>query len=445
MALQLLRHGSLFRRLLLILVLVAVLSVRARADDQRWIIRSTQGINAVQTVCDLITCNLIRGLGDPLQQTFLIVTSNPLAADLPGLLGTLTQQLGILDIEPDRTLGLVGPPTGAADAVSTLAVLDRTPVVFYGNAVWNGYAAQPAAIRVRAPEARMAFGVAGTGTVALIDTGVDPDHPALRGVLVPGYDFTRNQAGMAPESADLNESTAAVVDGSPTPVSPSNAAILDESTAALVDGNQAFGHGTMVAGIVHLVAPSANLMPLKAFQANGQGYLSDVIRAIYFAVNSGACVINMSFSTPTYSPAFRASLDHAGSQNLISVAAAGNDGQQTIVYPAGFTQDVMGVASTNLLDQRSSFSNYGSQIVWVAAPGENIVSTYPFSTYGAGSGTSFSAPFVSGTAALLLSLQRSLNQSTAATAIANAQTLSPDLGNGRLDAYKAVSSIASAP
>jgi subtilisin family serine protease len=425
------------------LALTACLSVQARADDQRWILRSTLGISAIQTVCNLITCSLIRSLGDPLQQTFLIVTSNPLATNLTALLGGLTQLLGIVDIELDRSIGLPGPGTGATEAINTLAVLDQTPISFYGSTVWNGYAIQPAAIKVRAAEAQLTFGVAGTGTVALIDTGVDPNHPALQDVLVPGYDFTRNQAGMAPETADLKESTAAVVDGgTPTAINLSAAAFLDESTASVVDGNQAFGHGTMVAGVVHLVAPRANLMPLKAFQASGQGYLSDIVRAVYFAVNSGVRVINMSFSTPSYSSAFKAALDYAAGQNLISVAAAGNDGQQTMVYPAGFTSDVMGIASTNLLDQRSSFSNYGAQIVWVAAPGENIVSTYPFSSYSAGSGTSFSTPFVAGTAALLLNEQWNLNQSTAAAAIANAQPLSPDLGNGRLDIYQAVGSAA---
>jgi len=76
--------------------------------------------------------------------------------------------------------------------------------------------------------------------------------------------------------------------------------------------------------------------------------------------------------------------------------------------------------------------------VWVAAPGEAIISTYPFSTYGAGWGTSFSAPFVSGGVALLLQKLASLNESQAATAIAHAQSVGPDMGNGRLDLVQAL-------
>ncbi|HYL14545.1 MAG TPA: S8 family serine peptidase, partial [Terriglobales bacterium] len=91
------------------------------------------------------------------------------------------------------------------------------------------------------------------------------------------------------------------------------------------------------------------------------------------------------------------------------------------------------------LDQRSYFSNYGNAIVWVAAPGEAIVTTYPFSTYAAGWGTSFSAPFVSGAAALLHNLQSSTNESQAAAAVAHAVWVGPEMGNGRLDLVQALS------
>jgi len=112
-----------------------------------------------------------------------------------------------------------------------------------------------------------------------------------------------------------------------------------------------------------------------------------------------------------------------------------------MVYPAGLT-NVMGVASTNDQDQRSTFSNYGDQIVWVAAPGEAIVTTYPFGTYAAGWGTSFSAPMVSGTVDLIRQANPSASEMQAALAVAQAQFLLDfGMGNGRIDMYRALASV----
>ena len=101
----------------------------------------------------------------------------------------------------------------------------------------------------------------------------------------------------------------------------------------------------------------------------------------------------------------------------------------------------MGVASTNNQDQRSSFSNYGQDLVWVTAPGEGIISPYPYGTYAAGWGTSFSAPFVSGGAALIRSAVSTANQTTAAQALAHAKYINSSLNKGRMDLYQAVSSV----
>ena len=277
----------------------------------------------------------------------------------------------------------------------------------------------------------------------MIDTGVDTQHPALVPVLVPGYNFINNTPSGS-EMGDVNESTAAVLDGgppAPAVVNSSTIAVVNESTAAVLDGGPdgAFGHGTMTAGIVHLVAPTAKIMPLKAFSADGTGYLSNVIRAAYYAVNNGSKVISMSFSLTSYSAEMADAINFANKKGVICVASAGNNGEDVTVYPAGL-KHVMGVASTSDYDTRSSFSNYGPD-VWVAAPGEGIISTYPYGTYSAGWGTSFSAPFVSGTAALLVSVSASVNQQTAASAIANAQwTSGSGMGNGLLNIDAAVQS-----
>jgi subtilisin family serine protease len=180
---------------------------------------------------------------------------------------------------------------------------------------------------------------------------------------------------------------------------------------------------------------------LKAFTSDGTGYLSNILDAVYYGVQSGTNVINMSFDMQVNSLEFSKSMDYANQNGVICAASAGNDGMQEIVYPAAYQNDVMGVASTSDTDTRSSFSNYGNAIVWVAAPGEAIISTYPFSTYAAGWGTSFSAPFVSGAGALLLNLDKTTNQSKAAAAVANAVPVGSGMGNGRLDLVQALQSV----
>jgi len=228
----------------------------------------------------------------------------------------------------------------------------------------------------------------------------------------------------------------------PLYVTPWLAAVVTPAGAAALSNPQYadFGHGTMTAGIVHMVAPTARILPLKAFSSDGAGYLSDIVRAIYFAAGQHSNVISMSFSFYSYSTELANAVKYVSSKGLICVASAGNDGQQISVYPASLP-NVMGIASTSDTDQQSTFSNYGAQVVWVAAPGENIVSTYPYNTYSSSSGTSFSAPFVSGTAALLVNVNRNMNQSTASAAIAHAKYISPNLNHGRLDTYQAVGSV----
>src|SRR5436190_3114014 len=409
--------------------------------DTRVIVRTTLGLHGLQAFCNglplLQSCTVVGGLDGPLNQLFLITT--PL--DLTTILNLLGNTVGIVDAEADQLLNLVGglnqvttPPAGLSDT---------TPVSYSGSTVWNGYANHPAAQIVRVSQAQTTFQVTGTGIVADIDTGVDPNHPVLKPVLLPGYDFTRNQPG----GSEMTDYT-----GSPPPpntanvaqVNQSTAAVLDQSTAAVLDTPQysAFGHGTMVMGVIHLVAPGAQLLPLKAFSSNGNGNLSDILHAVYYGVQSGANVINMSFDVKSNSLEFSKALDYANQNNVICASSAGNDGMQEIVYPAAFQNDVMGVASTSDTDTRSSFSNYGDAIVWVAAPGESIVTTYPFSSYAAGWGTSFSAPFVSGAGALLLNLDKATNESKAAAAVAHAMPVGSGMGNGRLDLVQALQSVA---
>jgi hypothetical protein len=431
------------RKWLLAAVFLLALAAPARADN-RIIVRSTLGLQGLQNLCLLQTCTVVGALGDPVNQLFLLTT--PLDPTI--FLNLIRGLPGIVDAELDQLISLIGGLNSATSPPAALS--DNTPVPYFNSTVWNGYANQPAAQIVKVSTAQSQFQVAGAGIISDIDTGVDPNHPAFAGVLQQGYDFTRNQAG----ASELNDLSPSDFPSNPPPCPPSTCppgvvnqstiAILDQSTIAILDTNPkyaAFGHGTMVLGVVHLVAPKATLLPLKAFHSDGTGYLSDILRAIYYAVSNGANAINMSFSIPSSSTELTSALNYANQSALICAASAGNDGQKEIVYPAALQNFVMGVASTSDLDTRSSFSNYGNAIVWVAAPGEAIVTTYPFSTYAAGWGTSFSAPFISGGSGLLLSKQAKTNESQAAAAIAHAVPVGADMGNGRLDLVQALQSL----
>lgn len=409
-------------------------------QPQAVIVRTNLGLAGLQNACLANGCTVVRSL-DGGNQIYLV---KPAQGLIPSVLAAVLRLVnGILDAEPDQLLTI--PPSATNQPYQTTAptnLWDQTPVNYFGTTVWNGYANQPAAQIINIDQAQDAFNVSGRGIVADIDTGVDPNHPALKSVLLPGYDFTRNQPGGS-EMTDLGGSTGSACSTCQAAfVNQHTAAMLDQHTAAMLDGSPyaAFGHGTEVVGVIHLVAPTAQIMPLKAFHADGTGDLSDILSAIYYAVQNHVNVINMSFDLTTSSTELTNAINYASSHNVICVASSGNDGKEEIVYPAALS-NVMGVASTNNFDQRSTFSNYGNQIVWVAAPGENIVTTYPFGTYSATSGTSFSSPFVAGTAALVLNLEPNANQSQAAAAIAHAHWIGYNMGHGRLDVFQTLSSV----
>jgi thermitase len=209
----------------------------------------------------------------------------------------------------------------------------------------------------------------------------------------------------------------------------------------MVDGGKlpaCFGHGTMVAGIIHLVAPGARILPIKAFSSDGTGKISDIIKAIYYAVDNGATVINASFSTPDNSTELQKAIAYATAHGVVFVTSVANNGSSAVVFPAG-VNPAIGVASTDNNDYRSTFSNYGSDVE-LGAPGESIMTTFPKNHYALGWGTSFATPWVAGTVVLMKSVngRASIDDVTDDLQDGADHAMSPGLGAGRLDVFKSV-------
>jgi subtilisin family serine protease len=325
----------------------------------------------------------------------------------------------------------------------------QTLTTFYGTTVLQSYVNQPAVTITHVDQARSVSTGAGTH-IAYIDTGVDFYHPALRPWLDPGVDVLNGQT--ASEIDPLSQQEVSLLDQQQVSLLDKRFTyLLDQALVSLLDGGngtttfpQDFGHGTLVAGILHLVAPEARIVPIKAFNADGGTTMFDIIEGVYQAAQMGVDVVNLSFSTAQDSVTLRKAIADAQNAGVTVVASVGNDGTNSSLFPADYA-NVIGVAATDFNDQLASFSNYG-EAVSVDAPGAYVVSTVPGGRYAAAWGTSFSAPMVSGEIALLASL-RSHGQSDPKIVLKTADSidnLNPGfkkmLGNGRINAYEALKS-----
>jgi subtilisin family serine protease len=368
---------------------------------------------------------------------------------------SISTDTDVQSFEPDHALSVpeLSGATIANLTQSSTSILDGLPgrsvVTYFGSSVASNYVDQPATSLIHHSEAQGNTGLIGTGiTVAMIDTGADLSHPALQASLVPGFNFV-NQSNNPSELGDLNPAMAAALTQSSTSIldgqnlvieNTSTVAILSQSSTSILDGPpSAFGHGTMTAGLVHLIAPGASIMPLKAFAGDGSSDLFNIISAIYYAADHGANIISMSFELTQSSPALQTAIQYALSKNVVVVAASGNDGQQMLVYPAGYNA-VIGVGSTDNQDVKSTFTNFGTNGIFVAAPGEGVITTYPGGNYAAAWGTSFSTPIIAGEAALILQAKPGFKNSDVSNAVSHAIGIQ-QMGHGRADICLALSNV----
>lgn len=379
----------------------------------------------------------------------LYVVSAASASTEGGLLASLQTSPLVLSVEANATVVLPEISPGFPKDGHLVPVLQGgVPALNLPGTSWIAYLNQPANRTVRIAEAHNSYGMGnGSAVVAVIDTGIDHTHPALLPVVNfwQGWDFTRGTADGSGNS-DLNQETTPFVDQETTPfVDGSGTIILNQETTPFVDQETtpfvdnrlppAFGHGTMVAGIVHLVAPNARLLPIKSFGSDGSGTMANVVAGIYYAADQGANVLNMSFSSGGSSKELQRAIAYAQARGVVCVASVANEGSPAPVYPAALDK-VIGIASTDKNDVRSSFSNYG-KAVELAAPGEAIVTTFPRNRYAVGWGTSFSTPYVTGSVALMQSIHKQGTDAVISDLRSGADPAqSSGLGAGRLNVFR---------
>ncbi len=215
--------------------------------------------------------------------------------------------------------------------------------------------------------------------VAVIDTGVDLQHPAFQGGFVPAsemWDYVGNDA------------------------IPQEEGVLGTDAA--------FGHGTSVAGIILQIAPKAKILPLRVLSPNGSGDVLNVAAAINRAIQANVNIINLSLGSDANSQAVNDAINAATLRGIFVISSSGNTNNQNVTFPANQASTTtlagdysLSVTSVDADDNKSAFSTFGATLE-VSAPGEQVFGPVPGNKLGAWSGTSMAAPMVSGSLALAL-------------------------------------------
>ncbi len=272
---------------------------------------------------------------------------------------TLLKLEGVQKVEPNRKIALP-----KLKQIGTIKPDVENQAVFLRGSDPDEFYDQDAVDKIKLDSAHAT--ATGEGTVvAIIDNGIDLTHPLFDSTLTDTmYDY------------------------------------IDDDTTPAEDTGSACGHGTFIAGLVLLAAPDCKIMPIRAFDGDGDGTYFDVAKSIYLAIQEEVDVINMSFGSSDTSSTLLDACQDAFESGIALVAAAGNDSSDTVLYPAGYPW-VTAVSAIDETDSVASFSNYGGHID-VCAPGVNLYSAIPGDTiWGIWSGTSFATALVSGGCALM--------------------------------------------
>jgi subtilisin family serine protease len=212
------------------------------------------------------------------------------------------------------------------------------------------------------------------------------------------------------------------------------------------------GHGTSVSGVIAATANNtigiaglafgAKVVTMRAFDATGNAEEDDIAAALLYAVASGCRVVNMSFGDGVDSPVLADAVRYASQAGVLLVASAGNTGQVSRQYPAGYS-DVMAIGATTAADRRAPFSSTGS-LVDLSAPGQDIITTAVGGRYRRVNGTSFAAPYVVAAAAMLWSKHPTWSAAEVRSTLAERsedlgdQGWDAEFGNGRLNVAAAL-------
>jgi subtilisin family serine protease len=417
---------------LVCLIFVLLFAVNAHAANLPVIIKIAPTAN-ISLIANTLGGTVLDSI--PGANTYLLSLPN-----LP-LVSTTLQLLGVQWIDLNKFMTLPSMVPVAALSVPANAAPD-----------WYKY--QPSMQLIRSNAAQPYSGVQSV-VVADINSKVDFGHPALIGHLTSGYDFV---AGSPAAATQLNQSSAGFLDDQSSAGfldDQSSAGFLDDQSSAgfldnngvgvlsgFLDGtNPAASHGTLCVGVIAAVAPKAMIMPLRAFDDNGNADTFTLAKAIRYAANNGAHILSMSFGTLKDVKVLREAVQFAQNKNVLLVASAGNNSTSAAQYPAAYS-GVLGSAATDLFDVKGWFSNYGTSNVVLDAPGVNIIAPYPGNRYSIVSGTSFSTPAVAGEAALIRSLKSTGVASYLTGNVVKIDNRNPNyvgkLGYGRIDVLNAV-------